>query len=355
MLLTCADLFHSSQLDPSYEKKRADTLQTRFDIEKRRYADIKSKFDDLYSAHSLLRIDNERLHQEHIGLLKRNFLSRSFQTNLTSQVQSLSTTLASERDNFSKEKITRRAMLGLVLGFFQYALLAGKRIRFLSTGTLVQQQRFSTLLSSHFALRDRYSQLMQSHSEALQSNSKLAEEIDKNNVAYKELEERREVLVADLQAVQKDCLFYQALTWSVVARFDGLQADYGQLLANMDRLKSEYSTFQNDLREASSLVQAAQDVAQASLNDLQQSTILRPLKVKQNFMKIGQGLDLVHLSVTELLVDVGLVVSREAGKSFVVSTLTTKSVSTSVECAVGKLKVMYESSEESNDDTSYVY
>lgn len=330
-------------------------MQTRIDAERRRYADLKSKFDDLYSAHSFLSIDNERLHQEHTGLLKRNFLSRSFQTNLTSQVQSLSMTLASERDNHSKEKINRRAMLGLVLGFFQYALLAGKRIRFLSTGTLVQQQRFSTLLSSHFALRDQYSQLIQSHSEALQSNNNLAEEIDKSNEAYKELEERREVLAINLQAAQKDCRFYQALAWSVVARFDGLQTDYGKLLANMDRLKSEYSTFQNDLREASSLVQAAQNVAQASLDNLQQSTMLRPLKVKQNLMKIGQGLDLVRLSMTELLVDVGLVVSREAGKTFVVSTLPAKSVSTCVECAVGKLKAMYESVEESTEDTSCVY
>ncbi|KAH8112428.1 hypothetical protein DFH11DRAFT_1607575 [Phellopilus nigrolimitatus] len=330
-----------SSITPLEGKNRIKTLQYQLDASISQYADLKAQFDSLKATCALLKADIIEARQFHSTWQQKHLHARSEITRLSWRNLSLSEMLLVERGVISKQKERLWIALNLILLFCQYACLASRRVRFLSVGHVSQQSRFSVLLTSHLTLRQRYLCLEDLCLKTRQSVKSLILRLESEEAVQQTLRLDKTKLSDACHAVAKDCQFYQALAWTFVARYDNLQSDYGQLLVNLDQLKGDFRDFKKDLRQVAAQVQETQDIAEVGLNDLQRAVNLKPVKFKHDLMRVGQGLALVRLSVTELLKEMVVLDDRDAGKPLS-PVLNPPCIPGSVEDAVRKLKALFE-------------
>lgn len=335
--IACSTDTDPRQAPIAQERPRILAPRHKIRDEKQRNAGLELELQQFRVAHALLKTDFEQTRRERDVFLKKHLDSRSLTNSLLSKMKGLVEAFDEEHSNVLKQKRRLRSMLSLIHGFFQYALLAGKRIRFLSASEAEQQKRFSAILACHLGLRARYLKAVNNCLENRRSFNDLKDRQQTERSAHQKLRNAYEKISADLEAEGRRYRELQAQVYSLVANYDSLKADYAQLLTSHDRLKNDYSGFYDNLQDISNIVQVTQDVAQLALNNLQQSATFQSLKSKQDLMKVGQSLDLVRLNVTELLVNIGIVLNREMGRSFVVPTLPG-----SVEDAVRRLRTIVE-------------
>ncbi|THH09695.1 hypothetical protein EW145_g1835 [Phellinidium pouzarii] len=333
------------------DKDHIKSLQYQLNISRHQHVDLKSLFNNLQAENSLLKADITQAREAQKILLQKHIRTHSLSYNLTSKVSLMSSILVSERAYAAKQMTRLRFALGVILWFVKFARISAKRVRSLSACNTTLQARFSDLLASDLALRQRYINLEGLCLTARQSVDTLSSRLEHETSLQKSLEKEKTKLVDTLHASDKDVEFYQALSWTVVARYDNLHSEYGQLLVNFEQLKSECCGFRKELQEIVAQVQETLELAEIGLNDLHRTVNSRPMKTKQDLMKVGQGLDLVRLNITELLVSMVVVDAHNAAVS---SPIPCPSFSPgTIEDVVRKLKTLYEA-EISEDSCRFV-
>ena len=188
-----------------------------------------------------------------------------------------------------------------MLLFTQFVRISTRRIKSLSVDFRDLQSRFVTLFRGHLALRRRYLDL-----ERICINSRITAKrlegcLERAQVANESLVLEKEHLTKARESVSEELRSAQALSWTVVSRYDALQTTHSELLVQMNKLRSDCRGFRDDLRQVASQVQETFEVTELGLNDLQKSADPHLLKFKQDLLKIGHRLDLLRLNVTELL------------------------------------------------------
>lgn len=357
--------------------KDYDELMAKYRATVKEKASLKLECDRLRVAQALTRADHEAAGKSHLSLVQRHVQARFLAKNLASQNEILSDELDATHASAKKRTFLLRLSLNLLGLFWHYVQMATKRNRILTDSNISLHSRISQLLSSNLVLRKFCVEAEGSLEEARKTVNELTLKLESENTIKESLhstildlssqnealkKERnalidgRTVLQDALNEATNDSQFFQALSKSIVARYDRLQTEHGNLLIKHDLVKSDIFAFRDDLSRVATQVQETQDLAEIGLNDLHRS--VKPLKTKQDLLRIGQSLALVRLTIAELLQDVASFDSRDTTGSLGEGSTLIEGVPCtpgSIEDAVRKIKKLYEANESSEElDRSFV-
>ena len=355
----------------SKKSEAYEELLQKYRATEKEKASLKLECSRLRAAQALSKADEEAAHETHLALVQKHIQTRFLAKKLTARSESLVEELDEAHATTQKRTCLLQTSLNLLALFWHYVQMATRRNRHLTDSIISMHSRISTLLTSNLALRRTFLEVEETLSDARKSMNDLALKLSleesagaslrntvhdlasHNNILLEEkraLEDSRPVLEEALAKVTNDSQFFQALSKSVVARYDQLQTEYGNLLVKHDLIKSDIFAFCDDLNRVASQVQEAQDLAEIGLNDLQRT--VKPLKTKQDLLKIGQALALVRLTIAELMNDMASLDGRETSGSFGEgSSLLEGSLCApgSIEDAVRKIKKLYEANESTEE------
>ena len=293
---------------------------------------------ELKERESTVHLHTHKARQIIDELSKRNLFFRAQNKELSLQNDQLCATVCSFRDVSAKQRLQVTRCRALFLVFLQWTRLSCKRIYFLSAQLHDLQHRFSALVSAHLELRRRHIGLTDTHTISQNTVQVLREELDSERRSHLLLKAETEQIAADLSVSTEKSTTLQHSLEIITERYDGLQESFAELLFSHNHLKGDCSKLRGDLKQAFLLVQATQDVAQLGLSSMSSPSTARPLKVKQDFMRIAQLLDLVRLNVADTVGSLGSLIGAEEEQPQM--TIQSPTLPGSVEDNVRKLQII---------------
>lgn len=303
----------------------------------------------LRAENAILKDDIAQMQQTHNTLQKKFFRSHSLAYQMTSRITSLGAILVSEQAVIAKQRKLGGPLLRSVLLFTHFVRISARRIRLLSADYRELKSRFVTLFLGHLALRRRYLDLERICVDSRLTAKRLGECLERAQTAKDSLIAEKDDLIKSRDSLVDELRSAQSLSWTVVSRYDALQTVHSELTIQVIHLKSDCLGFRDDLRQIATQVQEAFEITELGLNDLHKHGDGNLFKFKQDLLKTGHKLDLLRLSVTELLTGMTVVCApREDGEAL--ASAPPAYTPGSMEDALRRVKTLSENNEDSKPE-----